>query len=81
MDNVFIERLWHSLKYEEVYLQAYDTVRDARVGMRRWMDFYNQQRKRQALDRCTPDNVYCINMLHSLPWGTVHENPRPRHSP
>ncbi len=59
MDNVFIERLWRSLKYEEVYLHAYDTVRNARAGVRRWMGFYNQQRKHQALDRRTPDNVYC----------------------
>ena len=69
MDNVFIERLWRSLKYEEVYLHAYDSVRDARAGVRRWIDFYNQQRKHQALDRRTPDNVYYTNMHAQFPAG------------
>jgi putative transposase len=58
MDNVFIERLWRSLKYEEVYLHAYDSIPQAREGIRRWMTFYNERRKHQALDRRTPDDVY-----------------------
>ena len=58
MDNVFIERLWRSLKYEEVYLHAYDSIPEAREGIRRWMTFYNHRRKHQALDRRTPNTVY-----------------------
>ena len=69
MDNVFIERLWRSLKYEEVYLHAYDTVPEARAGLKRWMDFYNQRRKHQGLGRRTPDNVYYTNMAEHSPMG------------
>jgi len=58
MDNVFIERLWRSLKYEEVYLKAYDSVAAAEAGISWWMNFYNQQRRHAALDRKTPDQVY-----------------------
>lgn len=58
MDNVFIERLWRSLKYEEVYLHAYDSIPEARAGIRRYFDFYNQRRKHQGLDNQTPNTVY-----------------------
>lgn len=58
LDNVFIERLWRSLKYEEVYLHAYDSVKQARNGIKNWLDFYNQKRRHQTLDRMTPDQVY-----------------------
>ena len=64
MDNVFIERLWRSLKYEEVYLKAYDTVSQATQGIGDWMDFYNQDRRHASLDRMTPDQVY-----YGLPSG------------
>ena len=64
MDNVFIERLWRSLKYEEVYLKAYDTVAQATQGIGDWMDFYNQDRRHASLDRMTPDQVY-----YDLPSG------------
>jgi putative transposase len=57
-DNVFIERLWRSVKYEEVYLHAYDTVCDSRNGMGRYFDLYNQRRPHSALGRKTPDSVY-----------------------
>ena len=57
-DNVFIERFWRTLKYEEVYLHAYDSVSDARAGIERYLDFYNQRRPHGSLDRCTPDAVY-----------------------
>lgn len=57
-DNVFVERLWRSLKYEEVYLHAYETVRDAQDGMVRYLTFYNQLRPHRALDGRTPDRVY-----------------------
>ncbi len=56
--NVFVERLWRSIKYEEVYLHAYDTVREAHQGMTRYLMFYNQARLHQALDGQTPDQVY-----------------------
>ena len=58
VDNVFIERLWRSLKYEEVYLTAYENIPQAREGIRRWMHFYNHRRKHQALERRTPDTLY-----------------------
>jgi putative transposase len=58
MDNIFIERLWRSLKYEEVYLKAYDSVAEARQGIDDWMRFYNMARKHQGLADQTPDSVY-----------------------
>jgi putative transposase len=58
MDNVFVERLWRSLKYEEVYLKAYETVAEARQGMANYFLFYNRERRHQGLDRQTPDQVY-----------------------
>ena len=58
VDNVFIERLWRSLKYEEVYLKAYDTPKEAKDGIGEWMRFYNNKRTHQALDRKTPEQVY-----------------------
>ena len=57
-DNVFVERLWRSLKYEEVYLHAYETVCDAHQGVARYMTFYNQIRPHRALGGRTPDRVY-----------------------
>ncbi len=58
IDNVFVERLWRSVKYEEVYLKAYDSIAAARVSLGRYFDFYNAERRHQSLDRRTPDNVY-----------------------
>jgi putative transposase len=58
MDNVFIERLWKSLKYENVYLHGYESISAARQGLREYFEFYNTQRRHQSLDRRTPDNVY-----------------------
>jgi len=58
LDNVFIERLWRTLKYEEIYLSAYDTVADASAGIGRYLDFYNSRRPHQTLGRRTPDEVY-----------------------
>ena len=58
VDNVFVERLWRSLKYEEVYLKAYDTVTEARLGIGNYFRFYNCERRHQSLDRQTPDQVY-----------------------
>jgi putative transposase len=57
IDNVFIERLWRSVKYEEVYLHAYDSVNQARTGIGRYLEFYNSERKHQSLEM-TPDQAY-----------------------
>ncbi len=57
-DNVFVERLWRSIKYEEVYLHAYKTVSDARLGIGRYLAFYNGRRPHSSLDRKTPDQIY-----------------------
>jgi putative transposase len=57
-DNVFVERLWRTIKYEEVYLRAYDSVADARHSIGRYLDFYNEKRPHQSLDNVTPEQVY-----------------------
>ncbi|MBB6486887.1 putative transposase [Rhizobium lusitanum] len=57
-DNVFVERLWRSIKYEEVYLHAYKTVSEARAGIGRYLTFYNSRRPHSSLDRRTPDQAY-----------------------
>ncbi len=57
-DNVFVERLRRSVKYEEVYLHAYDTVSEARAGIGRYFDVYNRRRPHSSLKRKTPDQVY-----------------------
>lgn len=57
-DNVFVERLWRSVKYEEVYLRAYDSVSDARASIGRYLDFYNGRRPHSSLDGGTPDQAY-----------------------
>lgn len=54
LDNIFIERLWRSLKYEEVFIKAYTSVAEARLGIGAWLAFYNFERKHQALDYNTP---------------------------
>jgi putative transposase len=57
-DNVFVERLWRTIKYEEVYLRAYDSVSEARASIDRYLDFYNRRRPHSSLDRQTPDEAY-----------------------
>jgi putative transposase len=57
-DNVFVERLWRSIKYEEVYLKAYDSVSEARVSIGCYLDFYNRRRPHSSLDDATPDQAY-----------------------
>ena len=57
-DNVFVERLWRSVKYEEVYLRAYDSVGQARASLGRYLDFYNSKRPHSSLDKKTPDEFY-----------------------
>lgn len=62
LDNVFIERLWRSLKYENIYLRAYETVSEARLGIDEYFRFFNEKRRHQRLDRQTPDRVYFANL-------------------
>ena len=57
-DNVFVERLWRTIKYEEIYLKAYDTVTAARASIGRYLGFYNARRPHSSLDRRTPDEAY-----------------------
>ncbi len=57
-DNVFIERLWRTIKYEEVYLRAYASVSEARAGIGRYLGFYNSRRPHSSLDGKTPDQAY-----------------------
>jgi putative transposase len=66
-DNVFVERIWKSVKYEEVYLHAYDSVRVARASIGRYLDFYNRLRPHSSLDRMTPDEAYFL----PLPLGAA----------
>jgi putative transposase len=58
IDNVFVERLWRSLKYEEVYLKAYESIRQAELEIGNYFVFYNEERKHQGLNDLTPDQVY-----------------------
>ncbi len=62
LDNVFIERLWRSLKYECVYLNAFETGSEARAGIGRWIDFYNRLRPHTALCGITPDMCHELNL-------------------
>jgi putative transposase len=57
-DNVFVERLWKSVKYEEVYLRAYGSVSEARTSLARYFEFYNRRRPHSSLDRMTPEQFY-----------------------
>ena len=65
-DNVFVERFWKSIKYEAVYLNAYDNVSEARDGIGRYIDFYNQRRPHRALDGDTPESIYFTSLALPL---------------
>ena len=62
VDNVIIERAWKSVKYEEVYLKAYESMAEAREALNDYFEYYNCERRHQSLDRKTPYEVY---------WGTL----------
>ena len=64
-DNIFVERLWRTVKYEEVYLHAYDSVREARTSIMRYLDWYNRSRPHSRLNRQTPDEAY-VTMLPAV---------------
>ena len=61
-DNVFVERLWRTIKYEEVYLHAYGSMNDAKTHLSAYLEFYNSKRPHQSLDGSTPDTVYFENV-------------------
>jgi putative transposase len=65
-DNVFVERLWRSVKYEEVYLRAYDSVPEARASLGRYFDFYNGRRPHSSFGGRTPDRVYFDNLPQAV---------------
>jgi putative transposase len=69
IDNVFIERFWRSIKYEEVYLHAYEDVRNARNGIESYMQYYNEERRHTSLDKLMPDQAYNQSMIsqHNRP--------------
>jgi putative transposase len=71
LDNVFVERLWRSLKYEEVHLKAYADGREARAGISAWMTFYNMTRPHQALGNRTPMAVWRPGVTGALPGNAV----------
>lgn len=76
-DNVFVDRLWRSVKYEEVYLHAYDTVSDSKVGLQRYFARYNQIRPHSSLDDKTPDEFYFDNLpaLPKAAWALTARLP------
>ena len=67
-DNVLVERLWKSVKYERVYLHAYDSVTEARASIMQYMDWYNQSRPHSSLEKKTPDEAYAV-MLPTVEWA------------
>jgi putative transposase len=71
LDNVFVERLWRSLKYEEIYLKAYANGREAQGGISAWMTFYNMRRPHQALGNRTPMAVWRAGVTGVLPGNAV----------
>jgi len=78
MDNIFTERLWRSVKYEEVYPTEYETPRDARMGLSRYLSFYNEGRPHQALGYLTPAQIYIQDKPIALPpmrLASKHNNP------
>jgi putative transposase len=72
-DNVFVERLWKSVKYEEVFLHAYETVFEAKAGIRRYFAFYNAERPHSSLDKRTPDEAFASLPRLAAPPTMDHE--------
>jgi len=60
LDNIFIERLWRSVKYENVYLNVYENGVDLYKGLNQYFNFYNKERMHQSLNYKTPNQLYCI---------------------
>jgi len=72
-DNIFVERLWRSVKYEEVYLNHYQTVSEARLGLTEYFQFYNTERLHSSLEYRTPEEVYFRKPLVQAPMQTLNE--------
>jgi len=72
-DNVFVEQLWRSVKYEEVYLKAYETVTEARRSIGIYLNFYNTERPHSSLDGIPPDQFYYNNLLLLLPMAARND--------
>ena len=72
LDNIFVERLWRSVKYEEVYLKGYQTMAGAQAGLQRYFQFYNNERFHQSLGYRTPKDVY----VEKVGWEKVEIAPR-----
>ncbi len=74
LDNIFVERLWRSVKYENVYLKGYQTIPEARAGLAEYFEFYNKERFHQSLDNKTPWQVYCQgNIEGNQGWPSITE--------
>jgi len=58
LDNIFVERFWRTLKYEDIYLKDYETMSDLKLGLRRYLEFYNAERFHASLDYSTPNEIY-----------------------
>jgi len=80
-DNIFVERLWRSVKYEEVYLREYATVKDAVSGLGAYFKFYNEERPHQALKYKTPHQLYTATRTQPVPPDYIHPVPRSTLSP
>ena len=67
LDNVYVERFWRSLKYEDIYLNDYQSIVECRKGVERYFRFYNEERYHQSLDYRTPDEIYFGRKNFSTP--------------
>jgi putative transposase len=83
LDNIFCERLWRSLKYEDIYLRAYETTKEARTGIEQWFAFYNDERPHQSLKYLTPRQFFAatracayVDNARALPTSTQAQQPR-----
>jgi len=80
-DNIFIERLWRTVKYEEVYLKSYSCGNDAYKNLSHYFDFYNNKRPHQALSYKTPIEVYREGLVTGTVRGVYHPSRLTAHSP
>ena len=64
LDNIYIERFWRSLKYEDIYIKRYETVKELKAGIDAYFTFYNTKRFHQSLDYSTPDEMYYSNLMN-----------------
>jgi putative transposase len=76
-DNIFVERLWRSVKYEEVYVHHYESVRDAKKSLARYFELYNRERLHESLGYCTPNEVYCGNDENTRHTDTLIHHKEP----